>query len=174
MSPRQVLSEFLMQYRRTPLPSGYSPSELLNGRRIRTRLNVLMPSPPHILQNYQNSNYSHDDKHTAPTCTVRTPCYALYCGPKQTREPKWVPGVVTKVFGARSFNVRITSNGAIWRRHIEQFRPRHTDTLTHRSALPVEGKDIDNPINLNETPPLLRKSQRKRKPRRISNYWLLK
>ena len=101
---------------------------------------------------------------------LQTPCYALYCGPKQTREPKWVPGVVTKVFGTRSFNVRITSNGAIWRRHIEQLRPRHTDTLTHRSELPVEGKDIDNPTNLNETPPLLRKSQRKRKPRQISNY----
>ena len=38
MSPRQALSEFLMQYRRTPLPSGYSSSELLNGCRIRTRL----------------------------------------------------------------------------------------------------------------------------------------
>ena len=46
--PRAALQEFLMQYRRTPLADTYSPSELLNGRQMRTKMDVLLPSPPHI------------------------------------------------------------------------------------------------------------------------------
>ena len=45
--PRASLQRFLMQYRRTPLLCGYSPSELLNGRQIRTPIDVLVPSPAH-------------------------------------------------------------------------------------------------------------------------------
>ena len=36
-----------------------------------------------------------------------------------------VPAVVTKVFGSRSFNVRVFPKGVIWQRHLEQLRPRH-------------------------------------------------
>ena len=36
LSPKSALNQFLIQYRRTPLAGGYSPSELLNGRQIRT------------------------------------------------------------------------------------------------------------------------------------------
>ena len=54
LSPRSALYEFLMQYRRTPLDNGYSPSELLNGRQIRTLIDVLVPSPAHLLQNKQS------------------------------------------------------------------------------------------------------------------------
>ena len=31
-----------------------------------------------------------------------------------------------KAFGSRSFNVKIISNGKVWRRHLEQLRPRYT------------------------------------------------
>jgi len=48
--PKQALQEFLMQYRRTPASSGFSPSELLNSRQIRTRIDSLLPSPVHIAQ----------------------------------------------------------------------------------------------------------------------------
>ena len=37
LPPKSALQEFLMIYRRTPLPSGMSPSELLNGRQIEQR-----------------------------------------------------------------------------------------------------------------------------------------
>ena len=35
---------YSMQYRRTPWAEGYSPSELLNGHQIRTRIDILLPS----------------------------------------------------------------------------------------------------------------------------------
>ena len=42
LPPRAALQEFLMQYRRTPRAEGYSPSELLNDRQIRTRIDILL------------------------------------------------------------------------------------------------------------------------------------
>ena len=51
--------------------------------------------------------------------------YALYCGPRREKDPRWVPAVVTKVFGSRSMNVRVFPRGGTWRRHIDQLRPRY-------------------------------------------------
>ena len=44
LPPKEALQEFLMQYRRIPFASGLSPSELLNGRRIRTKIDTLEDS----------------------------------------------------------------------------------------------------------------------------------
>jgi len=52
-APRVALYEFLIQYRRTPTASGYSPSELLTGHQIRTKLDLLLPSPAHRAQGKQ-------------------------------------------------------------------------------------------------------------------------
>ena len=42
-----------MHYRRTPLLSGYSSSDLLNGRQIRTKMDAMVPSPAHVTQGIQ-------------------------------------------------------------------------------------------------------------------------
>ena len=49
---RPALQGFLMQYRRTPLYTGFSPSQLLNGRQLRTKIDALLPSPAHIAQEH--------------------------------------------------------------------------------------------------------------------------
>ena len=56
LPPKEALQEFLMQYRRIPFASGLSPSELLNGRRIRTKIDTLVPSIPHLLQGRQKTS----------------------------------------------------------------------------------------------------------------------
>ena len=60
LPPRPGLHEFLMKYRHTPLNTGFSPSQLLNGRQIRlngrqirTKIDSLLPSPAHIAQERQ-------------------------------------------------------------------------------------------------------------------------
>ena len=53
LPPKRALQEFLMQYRRTPLAFGLSPSELLNGRQIRTKIDALWPEPAHWAQGKQ-------------------------------------------------------------------------------------------------------------------------
>ena len=110
LPPRSALQEFLMLYRRTPLNLGYSPSELLNGRQIRAKIDVLLPSPAHIAQGKQakeatKSQMTKDGDQVEKVATifkVGTPCYALYFGPRRDKDPKWVPAIVTKVFGSRS------------------------------------------------------------------------
>ena len=56
LPPKAVLEEFLMQYRRTPLAEGYSRSEILNGHQIRSKIDILLPSPAHIDQGKQEKS----------------------------------------------------------------------------------------------------------------------
>ena len=133
LPPKEALQEFLMQYRRIPFASGLSPSELLNGRRIRTKIDTLVPSIPHLLQGRQSRQASkHSNTEDSEVVskvehhyTLGDPCYALYFGPRRDRDPRWVPAIVTKVHGTRSVNVRVIPRGPTWRRHLDQLRPRY-------------------------------------------------
>lgn len=113
-----------MQYRRTPLPSGYSPSELLHGRQIRALIDVLVPSQ-HSLQIQQNKlpNKAKKVASNKPDYSVGTPCYALYFGPIRDKDPKWVLAIVTKKLGTRTVNVRV-------------FPQRTYSEETHRTVTP--------------------------------------
>ena len=109
LPPKEALQEFLMQYRRIPFASGLSPSELLNGRRIRTKIDTLVPSIPHLLQGRQSRQASkHSNTEDSEVVskvehhyTLGDPCYALYFGPRRDRDPRWVPAIVTKVHGTK-------------------------------------------------------------------------
>ena len=133
LPPKEALQEFLMQYRRIPFASGLSPSELLNGRRIRTKIDTLVPSIPHILQGRQSrQSGKHSNAEDSEVVskvehyyTLGDPCYALYFGPRRDRDPRWVPAIVTKVHGTRSVNVRVIPQGPTWRRHLDQLRTRY-------------------------------------------------
>ena len=133
LPPKEALQEFLMQYRRIPFASGLSPSELLNGRRIRTKIDTLVPSIPHLLQGRQSKQASkHSNTKDSEVVSkvehhysLGDPCYALYFGPRRDRDPRWVPAIVTKVHGTRSVNVRVIPRGPTWRRHLDQLRPRY-------------------------------------------------
>ena len=132
LPPRPALQEFLMQYRRTPLNTGFSPSQLLNGRQIRTKIDSLLPSPAHIAQERQATDATKSQQkehstvqHVRTRYRVGTPCYALYCGPRHTNSPRWVPATVIKVHGTRSFTVKVHPRGSLWKRHWEQLRPRY-------------------------------------------------
>ena len=142
LPPKSALQQFLMQYCRTPLVVGYSPSEFLNGRQIQSKIDTLLPSPAHIVQGRQareatksQAEEISDQQAVHHIFKVGMPCYAMYCGPRRDKDPRWVPAVVTKVFGTRSVNVRVLSKGSTWRRHIEQLRPRYG---VHEDADPGE------------------------------------
>ena len=130
LPPRRALPEFLQQYRRMPLSTGFSPSELLNGRQIRTRIDALLPTHAHLTQKRQTLRAPGVDTNTgdksSPEYKVGTLCYALCYSTRHGKEPRWVPATVTKRSGERNVSVRILPDGPIWRRHIEQLRPRHT------------------------------------------------
>ena len=133
LPPKEALQEFLMQYRRISFASGLSPSKLLNGKRILTKIDTLVPSIPHLLQGRQSrQSGKHSNTEDSEVVskvehhyTLGDPCYALYFGPRRDRDPRWVPAIVTKVHGARSVNVRVIPRGPTWRRHLDQLRPRY-------------------------------------------------
>ena len=137
LPPKEALQEFLMQYRRISFASGLSPSELLNGRQIRAKIDTLVPSIPHLLQGRQsrraskhsNAEYSEVVSKVEYHYTLGDPCYALYFGPRRDRDPRWVPAIVMKVHGIRSVNVSshlaVIPRGPTWRRHLDQLRPRY-------------------------------------------------
>ena len=152
LPPRKALQEFLMQYRRTPNSSGYSPSELLNSRQIRTKIDTLLPSPAHTAQGKQAKEAAKSQKkETVVKVTklynVGDPVYALYFGPRRDKEPRWVPAIVTKRKGTRTVNVRVYPKGPTWRRHVEQLQPRHTsdDDTEPGDATPVYTRTTSNP-----------------------------
>ena len=110
-----------MQYTRTPLSLGCSPCELPNGRQIRAKIDVLLPSPAHIAQGKQAKEATKSQmikdgdqvEKVAAIVKVGTPCYALYFGPRRDKDPRWVPTIVTKVFGSRSVKVRVFPKGVL-------------------------------------------------------------
>ena len=110
--PKKALLDFLHQYRRTPTDSGFSSSQLLNGRQIRTKLDAILPSPDHIMQGKQTRGISStdDSRHLIHNFKVGDPCYTLYFGPKQAKDPRWVPAVVVKQTGTRTIQVRTVSS----------------------------------------------------------------
>ena len=170
-----------MQYRRTPLDSGYSPSELLNGRQIRTKLDALVPSPAHVAQGKQakeaaKSQLSECTKMVAKTTyqySVGAPCYALYYGPKRNRSPRWIPAIVVKRYGTRSVNVRVLPRGPIWRRHIDQLRPRYgadqdADPGESLAESPTSGSGSSAPsVSVQPGSSTLDSSRKTRRPRSL-------
>ena len=129
--PKKALLDFLRQYRRASLAdSGFSPSQLLNRRQIRTNLDAILPSLAHITQGKHTKAISSNDDSRHPIHSFKEddPCYALYFGLKQTKDPRWVPAVVAKRTGTRTIQVRTVPQGSIWRRHVDQLRPRFLST----------------------------------------------
>lgn len=85
----EALEEFLIQYRRTSLASGLSPSKLLNGRQIRAKIDILLPSPAHTTQRNQMKIQSRSRRSVASEVgtiyQVGTPCYALWYSANNNR-----------------------------------------------------------------------------------------
>ena len=132
LPPRPSLQEFLMQYRRTLLNTGFSPSQLLNRHQLRTKIDALLPSPAHLTQEHQAREATKSQQreqtavqHVRTAYDVGTPYYVLYCAPRQTSTPRWVPVTITRVHGTRTFTVKVHPRGPLWKRHLEQLRPRY-------------------------------------------------
>jgi hypothetical protein len=173
LPPKKALQEFLIHYRRTPFATGYSPSELLNGRQIRTLIDTLAPSPAHQSQALQQKQMRNkNERQLRPTqpgkYRVGSPCYALYCGPKRDKDPRWVPAIVTKVRGSRSVHVRVILHGPTWRRHIEQLKPRYPNDEDDEPGENYNGNQ-DSSTEDNETlelqPPPIEQPRAHRNPR---------
>ena len=105
------LYRFLLQYRITPhTTAGRSPAELLNGRKLKTRLDLLHPAlQGRVKQKQSNMKKYHDGK---------TPLRLLSQGDGVSAKnfaagPKWLSGKVVKITGPLSYEVELTDGRII-------------------------------------------------------------
>ncbi|XP_041366709.1 uncharacterized protein K02A2.6-like [Gigantopelta aegis] len=112
----QKLNTFLLQYRNTPYATtGESPSVLMFGRRLRTRLDTLKPDIRKTVQQSQDqmkrSELSVRDFKVGETIMVRD----------YRNSNKWIPATISRKTGPISYQVDVGRN--IWRRHANQIQP---------------------------------------------------
>ena len=107
-----VISEYLLRYRTTPhATTGESPSMLLYGRKLRTCLDLMMPSvEKHVEKGQQRTMDS----------TASRGCREFNIGDRvQARNygqgSKWDGGVIKKVLGSRHYDVHIVRKDMVKR-----------------------------------------------------------
>ena len=132
---QEKLSKFLFNYRITPhTTTGIAPSELLMKRRLRSRLDLMHPEVSKKVESKQDKQKTaHDTKQPVRKFAVED---SVLVKNMPSCNPKWVPGVIVKVTGPLSYDIRLT-DGKIVRKHVDHVIRRDSPQST-----PVDGDDI--------------------------------
>lgn len=117
------LSRFLLSYRTTPHgTTGCAPSELLYGRRLRTRLDLLRPDDKLTTERKKDETHQSEKKirifHPGQRVRVRA-----YSGQRRF----WVQGIIIRRTGTLHYEVEVKSR--VWKRHVNQMLPLQGDGL---------------------------------------------
>lgn len=109
-------SKFLLSYRTTEHgTTGQTPSQMLMNRRIRTKLDMLLPDyqgEAHTRELQQMEKLKEVPKYT-PFSSVMVRSYYT--------PDKWVPGTVNKTLGNMHYEVQVDDR--VITRHVDQLRP---------------------------------------------------
>ena len=127
------LARILMAYRTTPqCTTGMFPSELLHGRRIWTRLDLLKPCLQEQVEcRQQYQKFSHDSTARGKSFSKGETVYVRNFGTGQ----KWLPAVIQEVTGPVSFLVKL-QDGSLVRRHQDHLRRRVTNDEASQVEIP--------------------------------------
>ena len=120
---QERISNFLFTYRLTPqTTTGVAPSQLLMGRRPRSRLDRLFPDLSQRVEKHQSRQAEqHDNAKPLRSFKVDDPVYVKdFSTPNNT----WIPGKVVKVTGPLSYHVEVQP-GKVVRRHVDAVRKRY-------------------------------------------------
>lgn len=137
------IARVLMAYRTTPQSTtGMTPSDLLQGRRIRTRLDLLKPNVNERVEHRQfQQKLAHDSSAKQRAFQKGDSVYAQNFGTGS----KWVSAVIQEVAGPVSFLVKL-QDGRIMRRHQDHLRRR---LATPEQEVPAD--DMQNRPSQEET-----------------------
>jgi len=144
------LSHFLFHYRSTPhSTTGVTPAELLLGRKLRSRLDVLRPDvESKVMRRQMEQKRAHDRRAHNCVFTVGERVYARHYGHGQ---PRWVPACVVQVTGPLSYLLEL-EDGTTIRRHQDQTRKRF-DSMLEDHSVTVEESDL-TPLLTDLQPPV--------------------
>ena len=161
------ISRMLFQYRITPhSTTGMSPAEMLIGRRLRSRLDLLKPCTEQRVANKQQQQRETHDKHCRK-CTFSVGEKVFVKNHRKGK--KWLAGSIIKETGPVSFQVKL-QDGRIIRCHQDQIRQCYTnnsenqeepllndDDVTMFSGTPVPQDVTANPPAENPSTPVERR-----------------
>ena len=116
----EKIARFLFQYRITPQSTtGVSPAELLMGRRLRSRLDLIRPNSAALVEaKQQQQKEAHDRTASIRTFSEGEAVYAR----NFSQGEKWIPGRILKRTGPLSFRIQLEQGQIVWRRHQDQIR----------------------------------------------------
>ena len=117
---KEKLTKFLFKYHITPhATTAVAPAELLMGRQLRSRLDLLKPSVATIVENKQlKQTLKHDSNQAFREFSEGD---LVYAQDFTTSKQKWIPGTIQKVTGPVSYVV-LLSNGSTVRRHVDNIK----------------------------------------------------
>ena len=115
------VARFMLQYATTPhTTTGQSPSELLFGRKLRTRLDSVIPDLGKVVEGKQcRQKENHDQRTRTRNVSIGDKVFAR----NFRRGKPWLPGVVIRRAGPLSLMVEVT-DGRLLRRHLNHLRDR--------------------------------------------------
>lgn len=128
-----TIDRFLFNYRLTPhSTTGVSPAELMFGRKLRSKLDLLSPAGM-IASRVSSRQQKQVEHHSAHPRQVELPLLSPVIVKNYSQQgPGWLPASVEKQTGPVSYQCRL-DNGNIVKRHLDQIHPR------------VEGSPIRSP-----------------------------
>lgn len=137
------IAKVLTMYRITPQSTiGTSPAELLQGRCIRTKLDLLVPNINGRVERQQLKQKLNHDRPCRFTQFVKgETVYAQKFGTGQ----RWMPAVIQEVTGPVSFLVKLT-DGQLIRRHQDHLRKRAPDEGHDENPVPDISVDVSPSI----------------------------
>eukprot|EP00117_Sycon_ciliatum_P016083 scpid82117/ scgid4615/ Uncharacterized protein K02A2.6 len=123
-TPAQIAADrFLMSYRRGVHPAtNATPAKLFLGRQLRSRLDLLRPSTA------QQNAKTPTEEPAGKARSFEVGGAVLARDYRNANHPGWIPATILEKLGSRTYMI-VTSQGAQWKRHLDQLRAGHPSFL---------------------------------------------
>lgn len=146
-TPSDRIARFLFQYRITPhTTTGLSPAEMLLGRTIRSRLDLLKPNlEQKVAEKQRRQQFDHDKHSRMRQFSVGDKVFVK----NQGRGETWLSGHIIESSGPVSFKVQL-QDGRTISRHQDHLRKRFTED-PEQSDIPLCEDDMDIEIGASGT-----------------------
>ena len=129
-----TIERFLFNYRMTPhATTGVSPAELMFGRKLRSRLDLLWPMEQ-VPSRVASKQESQKELYTKKPRQTLFPSESSVMIRNYASGPKWIPGNIEEPTGPISYRC-ISSDGTILKRHLDQLTPRASNVTPPRTSV---------------------------------------